>query len=1469
MSKKGLIHGGESTSHDSGNDILYTVEETGQQVLIEGDEYHLCKASLMNNDIHEYKNKTNKEILDDIYTRSSCMVKEGEANVGDFIICKLAVRDKTKRNLTGTIAEIVSIMQKEHGCRVVDGAEYEKMKKGGKVSAVSLAPNGKPSNLTPEQYRLVRTPEFKEWFGDWENDAENSSKVVDDNGEPLVVYRGFNSKSDAGNIFRFGINRFKSNRNANRFAHYFTRSKNVAKEYAEQGEKKNEKDIIVKSYFLKCENIADLTKSNPKYPTFNEWAFARESYMEFSLYQLLQRLKKREIPTYSYLFSSILSKAKNEDDINELSELKIKEVEKKIKSDEKELKRIYDTSEDVNLFHLVKMISSKELDEVLDQDYNLKDAEGKRKIFEWFINHKKSDIIVSEGLDLFLKQLLIENNFDGGKFNEFQFGVKNPIDKEVYFVFEPNQIKLADGTNTTFDGNNPDIRFKKGGYVRLSKTPAPKKERIYGSKNNPKGSSESGESAKSIKFSQSTLDAITNKVEEHNKKHPEKKITLDIAKAVVRRGMGAYSSTHRPTIKGGKPNSRVAWGLARLNAFIYKVVNGKSKSGRYSEDNDLLDELGIKHQRFANGGTIDKRYVAEADFYVNAKNDDQAKKEANEVAKLIDDKYDNKATVNHLYEIYGGIGNSRKVFKDGGSFQPPYPINASGGYDYKGEAKETAKKVDLLTLPKNVSGTHCGNCFFFQQGICSHKGIMLPVTDRMCCSVWDNSNSERSYEKNIENDKAQPKNDIQTFPKNKDGGYTYSGEALKIAEKFDLITLPKNIEGTNCANCSWYTPYKDGGFCFRSNILLPVTAKMSCAYWNSLSVKRDWGFFEQGGEINKNLSPIFNEILAEEDLEYKKGGAIKSKKQKVSTSSFKMPSRKIYEYAEKIRKNYPEIWDMGGNVFGNEAYKNLEKVIKRGYWKTEEEWMYKKWQSFMARHEGDFRIAGVIANLKWLNWVEKGREYSQSIINQEIKRLELNKMAHGGEISSNRFETFLKNDLANRMFGVDTFYRKFTYRNDVYRVDFLITTTNNEPDSANMLIFKEIEGGDDVLVLDLPFDFENFNFDLTEYYKMFGKPSKKMDKGGVLGISDYFFDFKYPSLLVPSSYFIPESIKKELANKRVPKQKYSFPFNYSLNDAEDVFKKIIGKDALRPAMNGIYLMGDFIAATDAHKLAFIGMSKSQYGAHWFGYPSPDKDDRWVKDVDKEEHGFYRILPESLDKGDYKHQGSISIPKLYQYITFLINNPTILNRTTYMVKMKYKNTSGEKDWIGVNAKYLKDVLDIYLKFGILNINIYIARSNRAILLSINRLDSDKNLIKQLKNNIFILLMPLMISDYYSSSDDNSDIRWAAEDLDFSTACGIYYDLSEDSTYNVLGQPDNMLSTSSILSESEFQLTADSFKKIFNNKKKQYGKNLLEIIYPLFISDFSLDKGINDKKYSEMSNKEVKLAVALAWANSFLY
>lgn len=125
------------------------------------------------------------------------------------------------------------------------------------------------------------------------------------------------------------------------------------------------------------------------------------------------------------------------------------------------------------------------------------------------------------------------------------------------------------------------------GPKSLSQTPAPKKEQIRGSKTNRSGSASSSSSAKSIKFSDALDKTIQKKVSEHNAKYPSKKITVATAKAVVRRGMGAYSVTHRPTISGGAPNSRTAWGLARLNKFMLKKI-GKPVKAAYVQDDDLL-----------------------------------------------------------------------------------------------------------------------------------------------------------------------------------------------------------------------------------------------------------------------------------------------------------------------------------------------------------------------------------------------------------------------------------------------------------------------------------------------------------------------------------------------------------------------------------------------------------------------------------------------------------------------------------------------------------------------------------------------------------------------------------------------------------------------------------------------------------------------------------------------------------------
>jgi hypothetical protein len=136
----------------------------------------------------------------------------------------------------------------------------------------------------------------------------------------------------------------------------------------------------------------------------------------------------------------------------------------------------------------------------------------------------------------------------------------------------------------------------RSGRKSAAQTPAPKKDRIYGSKTNPKGSASSEKSAKSIVLSDKTMKSLQGKLKEFKEKHPAKKnITLNDLKAVYRRGLGAYSSSHRPTITGGVPNTRNAWAMARVNKFLLKAGGTKVKAA-YVQDDDLM----------ARGGTIDK-----------------------------------------------------------------------------------------------------------------------------------------------------------------------------------------------------------------------------------------------------------------------------------------------------------------------------------------------------------------------------------------------------------------------------------------------------------------------------------------------------------------------------------------------------------------------------------------------------------------------------------------------------------------------------------------------------------------------------------------------------------------------------------------------------------------------------------------------------------------------------------------------
>lgn len=286
-----------------------------------------------------------------------------------------------------------------------------------------IAPNGKPSKLNAVQYKLVRTPEFKEWFGDWEKDPKNASKVVDENGEPLVVYRGMPKKRKFGNIFRYNVKMFGDNkkRQKNEFAFYFTDMKKVAKEYGQN--LSDEDDYVVTEYFLNIRNLFQAyTKKNEYEISFKK------------LYDLANPIKKN---VYATDYQG-----------NTLTDYDNKPI-------------LY-----VNQFRTYRNLYLNEA--------------NKQPTFYWFVDWSK-DESYQYFWRTYLQELL---KYDGLVFYEYTHNTKGWDAKKqkfipqydefalTYGVWDSNQIKLADGSNTTFDGSNSDIRFAKGGKTKRKKVKA-------------------------------------------------------------------------------------------------------------------------------------------------------------------------------------------------------------------------------------------------------------------------------------------------------------------------------------------------------------------------------------------------------------------------------------------------------------------------------------------------------------------------------------------------------------------------------------------------------------------------------------------------------------------------------------------------------------------------------------------------------------------------------------------------------------------------------------------------------------------------------------------------------------------------------------------------------------------------------------------------------------------------------------
>lgn len=422
----------------------------------------------------------------------------------------------------GKIIDLKTQTYYKSGGRIKKDEKVSEKEISDKKSKVLLAPNGKPSNLNEVQWKLVRTPEFKKWFGDWENNPENASKVIDENGEPLVVYHGTH-----GNFTIFDESQ-KSPLADRGF--FFSDNYEVAKLYGRN---------ILPS-FLKINDPNVLNASNKTYnqvKALNDFQVAFRGIGKFGNDGLIiknifdhpegykkgrkstiyaiddpTQIKLADGRNVSFDSNSADIRYKkggplggNEKFSNLNSEqyklVRTPEFKKWFgdwENDPKNASKIVDENGEplvvyhgsdfkINAFDVKKQ---KEGFHGRGFYFATNDLEYGKNVYSVFLNVRQPfDVNSYFSLDE-IKSILgekyaeIESTLNeeleysnerriggfvfyslAGNKNLQEAGYDGIIHSNIRVAFYPNQIKLADGSNITFDPNSPDIRMAKGGSI--------------------------------------------------------------------------------------------------------------------------------------------------------------------------------------------------------------------------------------------------------------------------------------------------------------------------------------------------------------------------------------------------------------------------------------------------------------------------------------------------------------------------------------------------------------------------------------------------------------------------------------------------------------------------------------------------------------------------------------------------------------------------------------------------------------------------------------------------------------------------------------------------------------------------------------------------------------------------------------------------------------------------------------------
>jgi hypothetical protein len=445
--------------------------------------------------------------------------------------------------------------------------------------------DGNNPDIRFDEGGAVESDNFKKWFGD--------SKVVDDEGNPLVVYHGTTHDFDSFELERGNTG------NAVGTGYYFTTSPedasiNYAGEGADLTNKiEREREKVASELEYEYDDVDDIVRD------FEVTEEEAQRLLEEQDPDLIDTLAIREakkrikgehdgaiIPAYikiekpfdmtddkerygiewdeEYYVNEAKDDVEKEDYIDEDGDFDEDSYNDAVMDTARTMYyEDYSPSEDGNGVELADALR----DIVYGRKYYIDDPSGKVYEFEYYLKEYSPTAkdVYDKIVELFMheqfsedgnlanhqifRDMIVKAGFDGAiqdAYAEFGRGRRMGAPMEGieygdkhYIVFEPTQIKSAIGNNGEYDPNNPNIIMRKGGNVTTWKHKYNKK---YGYKKN----------------------------ESHSLKEISKDtgVSMKGLQQIYDKGIGAYKtnpSSVRPNVK-----SKEQWAMAR----VYSAVMG-------------------------------------------------------------------------------------------------------------------------------------------------------------------------------------------------------------------------------------------------------------------------------------------------------------------------------------------------------------------------------------------------------------------------------------------------------------------------------------------------------------------------------------------------------------------------------------------------------------------------------------------------------------------------------------------------------------------------------------------------------------------------------------------------------------------------------------------------------------------------------------------------------------------------------